>query len=69
MGVKYSSNVHSNQDFPRTGDHSWVGHFPNQYGFPVWKKYIKSEMLSLARTSQYMNNNSVVSINMSEDDS
>ena len=30
--------MHSNQDFPKTGDHSYVGPSPNQYGPPVWKK-------------------------------
>ena len=34
-GGKIFSNVHSNQDSPGTGVHSWVGPFPNQYGPPV----------------------------------
>ena len=34
-GGKEFLNVHSNQDFPKTGDHSWVGLSPNQYGPPV----------------------------------
>ena len=29
---------HSNQEFPKTGDHSYVGPSPNQYGPPVWRK-------------------------------
>ena len=29
---------HSNQDSPKTGDHSYVGPSPNQYGPPVWRK-------------------------------
>ena len=34
-GGKIFSNVHSNQDSPRTEDHSYVGPSPNQYGPPV----------------------------------
>ena len=57
-GGKILSNVHSNQDFPETGDHSRVGPSPNQCGPPVRRK-LKSEMLSLARASKYVNNTSV----------
>ena len=34
-GGKIFLNVHSNQDSPRTGDHSWMGLSPSQYGPPV----------------------------------
>ena len=42
-GVKEFSNVHSNQNFPKTGDHTRGGGAgrvsPNQYSPPVWKKF------------------------------
>ena len=37
-GGKIFSNVHSNQDIPGTGDHSWVGTSPNQSGPLVSRK-------------------------------
>ena len=36
-GDKEFSNVHSNQDFPRTGVHSWVGIIPQS----VWSSGLK----------------------------
>ena len=32
---KYLNLFHSNQESPRTGDYSYVGSSPNQYGPPV----------------------------------
>ena len=45
-----------------------VGQSPNQYGPPVWRKS-QMEMLSLARTSKYVDSASVLSINKTEEDS
>ena len=65
MGVK--NNVHSNRESHRTGDHSQVGPFPISVVLRS-KGSLKSEMLSLARTSKYVKNTSVLSINKSEED-
>ena len=44
LGGKFS-NVHSNQDFPRTEYHSLVGPSSSHYGPPVCERSLKSEML------------------------
>ena len=49
MGVKSSINVHCKRDFPRTGDHNWVGPLPISMVLRS-EGSLKSEMLSLART-------------------
>ena len=54
MEGKEFSNVHSNQDFPKTGDHSQWGHLSNSMVLRS-EKSLKSKMLSLARTSKYVN--------------
>ena len=68
MGVKFS-NVHSKQDSPRTGDTAKWCPLPSSMVLRS-EGSLKSEMLSLARTSKYVNNTTVLvckSYNSEED--
>ena len=61
-------NVHSNREFTRTGIIAGTG--PLQISMVLRsEESLESEMLSLARTSKYVKNTSMLSISKSEEDS
>ena len=60
-GGKEFSNVLSNQDFPRLDIIARWGHLPISMVLRS-ERSLKSKMLSLARTSKYMNDTSELSI-------
>ena len=65
---KEFSNFHSNQNFPKTGDQARWGYLRISMVLRS-ERSLKSKMLSLARTSKYVNDFSVLSIKKSEEDS
>ena len=62
------NNIHSNRDFPGAGIIAKWGSLPISMVLRS-EESLKSEMLSLARTSKYVKNTSVLSIDKSQEDS
>ena len=60
-GIKEFSNVHSNLDFAKTGDHSYIYRWDLLPISMVLRseRSFKSKMLSLARTSKYVEHQKV----------
>ena len=67
MGVKTSQMFIQTKTSPRQDIIARWGHLPISMGLRS-ERSLKSKMLSLARTSKYVNDTSVLSIEKSEED-